>query len=228
MVRRRAWRRVLLVYGAVAAVVLWLAQADRKILVGMLVFTAVALPVVWAVLFTPLAGSESGPPGRVGGRRRRPPLSDDLRRQLESVEPSRGELAYWPCEATLDDGTVRDCVYVQNSKRWFPVWGVDPEDDQGKRSVPIERVVAIRESPTRLPPRFANKMYDAGESGMGGCFFRLVLRDGRHLDCASGNAVDFPTWPEGVAPSDVVDLVPHAGERSMARPGRDYAWALYE
>jgi hypothetical protein len=70
-------------------------------------------------------------------------------------------------------------------------------------------------------------MYEAGESAMGGCWFRLVLRDGRTVDCETGNAVDFPTWPEGVSPSDVVALIPHVGQ-STALKGRPHAGALYE
>jgi len=161
--------------------------------------------------------------------RPRPPLPARLREQLIAVEPSvDGQLEYRPCQVTLIDGTTRDRVYVQEAAIWFEMWGVDPEDDDDKDLVPVERIAAIADSPTRLPARFANRMYAAGESAMGGCFFRLVLRDGRHVDCATGNAVDFPAWPDGVGPADVVDLVPHEGRMSYDADPPPYAWALYE
>jgi hypothetical protein len=115
---------------------------------------------------------------------------------LAVVEPSQdGHLQYRPCAVTLGDGTRRDCVYVCDAEEWFDPWGVDPEGDRGKRSLPLEHVAAIDESALRLPARFANKMYADGESVMGGCYFQLVMRDGRVLNCAMGNAVDFLDWP---------------------------------
>ncbi len=103
-----------------------------------------------------------------------------LRQELSRVEPSYdGALEYRPCAVTLDDGTEQDFVYLCEAEPWFEYWGVDPEDDPGKASVALDRVVAIRESPSRLPARLANKMYRAGESAMGGCVFQLLLRDGR-------------------------------------------------
>ena len=92
----------------------------------------------------------------------------------------------------------------------------------------IDLITSIAESRTRLPVDLANRMYAAGESAMGGCFFRLVLRDGSYLDCETGNPVDFPAWPAGVGPDDVVDLLPHEGRMSLHLPPPSYAWALYE
>lgn len=68
----------------------------------------------------------------------------------------------------------------------------------------------------RLPARFANKIYDAHESGMGYFIFTLVMKDGRRLPFLTGNAVDFPNWPAGVSPADVVGVEPHAGREELA------------
>ena len=144
------------------------------------------------------------------------------------VEPSvDGALEYRPCQVTFVDGTICDRVYVQEATSWFGHWGVEPEDDDAKLLVPVERIAHVAESPTRLPARFANRMYAAGESMMGGCLFRLVLRNGSYLDCATGNAVDFPAWPPGIGPRDVVDLLPHEGRTSDHLTQPRYAWALY-
>ena len=163
-------------------------------------------------------------------RRPRPHLPADLRAQLDAVEPSiDGGLAYRPCQVTLRDGSVRDHVYVQEAQSWFSIWGVDPEDDEFKTLVPIDSVVAIESSPTRLPVRIANALYEAGESAMGGSYFALTLQDGRVVFCESGNAIDFVDWPVGASPDDVVSVTPHAGRERPDRIGTpDYAWCLYE
>lgn len=173
-----------------------------------------------------------GEPSHPGGfvRRPRSVLSSTLKQSLLAVEPSRScGVEYRPCVVTLDDGTQRDFVYLCEAQSWFAQWGVDPEDDRGKDFVALEHVVEIAESPSRLPARLAEKMYQAGESAMDGCIFQLLLRDGRVLTCETGSAVDFLAWPRDIAPSDAVDLIPHAGrhdpERVRAAP---FAWCLYE
>src|SRR5215218_6564247 len=95
-------------------------------------------------------------------------------------------------------GAVRDFVYVVDAERYIPAWGIWPEDDPAKDSVPVSDVQGIEESPYRLPAELANKLYDAGESGMGYAAFTLVLRDGRRLPYVTGNAVNFPALPAGV------------------------------
>jgi hypothetical protein len=163
-------------------------------------------------------------------RRQRSRLTDALRVELEAIEASvDGDVGYKPCCVTLDTGEVRDFVYVQEAGAWFAFWGVDPEDDDGKRLVPIESIVAVESSPSRLPVRFANELYEAGESAMGGCFFRLVLRDGRRLSCETGGAVDFLDWPSGVTPNDVVEVIPHAGRSDNHKISTaPFAWSLYD
>ena len=152
-----------------------------------------------------------------------------LRAQLHRVEPSSdGRCEYRPCRVRLRGGQVRDCVYVVEADRYILGWGIWPEDDPGKDSVRLEDVVEIDESPRRLPAPLANKLYAAGESGMGYVVFTLLLRDGRRVPCLTGNAVDFPTLPEGVTPDDVVDVLPHEGRgREEQGTMHPYAWCLY-
>jgi len=113
-------------------------------------------------------------------------------------------------------------------------WGVDPAEDKDKNSVAIDEVVHIEDSPRRLPPALANKLYAAGESGMGNTVFTVVIRGGSRLPFVVGNAVDFPQWPPGADPNDAVDVEPHVErEEFRNRPPRrtesaaDYAWCLY-
>ena len=120
-----------------------------------------------------------------------------------------GQLSYRPCQVVLHDGRTVDRVYVQEAWTWKGVWGVWPEDDRGKASLSIDDVERIEESPSRIAPRLADRLLEAGESGMGYTKFTLVLRDGRKVNTMTGNAVDFPGLPAGVTASDVVDVIPH-------------------
>jgi hypothetical protein len=158
---------------------------------------------------------------------RYPPLSPDLARQLSAVPVSGG--IYYPCSVVLNDGTVKDRVYVVEAGPWFRDWGVWPEDDRGKRSVDIRTVTSINDSLSRLPARFADELYRAGESGMGYTIFTVRFRDGSSIVVATGNAVDFIDYPEGQSPETVVGVLPHVGRNDPhLRSGPEYWWCLYE
>ena len=155
-------------------------------------------------------------------------ISARLLKDLLRVPPSRnGSVEYRPCRVTLMDGRVLDHVVLAEAEPYFVYWGVWPDEDPGKKWIPIEEVEALEESPVRLPPRLADKMYEAGESGMGYCIFTLTLSDRRTFACLTGNLVDFPFLPEGVGSGMIVDLLPHAGREEGPRRGPDYFWCLY-
>jgi hypothetical protein len=157
-------------------------------------------------------------------------IGSELLAQVGAVTPSGGRrLLYRPCEVVLKDGRVVDRVYVQEAWTWKQTWGVWPEDDRGKSSIAIDDVASIRESPSRIDPRLATRLLDAGESGMGYSRFTLVLRDGRRINTMTGGAVDFPGLPDGVAASDVVDVIPHehVGMLDTKLPDPPYWWCLY-
>jgi len=86
--------------------------------------------------------------------------------------------------------------------------------------IPAERICRVRSSPDRLPARLANELYAAGESGMGYHAFSVQLRDGRRLHFVSGNAVDFPAWPEGVTGADAVTVKRHDRHPSIGNGRR--------
>jgi hypothetical protein len=184
--------------------------------------------------------------------RRYPRIPRGLYDQLLGVSPSvdavvSPALTYRPCRVRLEEDTWLPRVYVQEARSWLELWGAWPDEDPGKTEVAIGEVVEIADSPVRLPAHLATRMYDAGESGVGGfrdrepciaglpilremqrgCRFTLVLADGRRLGCETGNAIDFVDLPPGVSTSHVVDLHPHvrAGEPTT---GAAYAWCLYE
>ena len=92
-----------------------------------------------------------------------------------------------PCRVTLEDGRIFDTVYIQPEMPYLRSWGVYPEDDRGKRFVKIEDVVKVEDSATRLPARFANQIYDHGESGMGYTIFTgsSPMERGKHVSPAT-------------------------------------------
>ena len=126
----------------------------------------------------------------------------------------------------LRDGRHLDRVYVMSERPYFKTWGIYPSDDPGKAEVPIEDVIEIIESPTRLPPKFADQLYKVGESGMGYTIFTVVFSDGSRMACLTGNAVDFIKYPDGKMPSDVTSVLPHVGRENAERQP-DYCWCIF-
>jgi hypothetical protein len=137
-------------------------------------------------------------------------------------------MKYHPCGVTLKDGTKQDCVYIVAADDYIRVWGVWPDQDEGKHEIRIEDVREIDQSPSRLPPTMAQRLYDAGESGMGYVLFELSYVDGSRSAHVSGNAVDFIRLPDGKSLRDIVEVHPHAGRQTQARlSAREYYWCLF-
>ena len=131
---------------------------------------------------------------------------------------------------TLASGDVIDRVYIASVGEYIENWGWDAR----REYISIADVTRIAPSPLALPPGIAEKIYAAGESGMGYFIYTLVMKDGSRLPFATGDAVDFPNWPPGALPGDVVDVLPGEGRDAFAdhRPGPTqsgaaYAWCLY-
>jgi hypothetical protein len=154
----------------------------------------------------------------------RPRLSAQLTTQLAAMEPS---VWGYPCAATLRTGETIDRVYIIEQSRYIAGWGVYPDSDPGKRSIRIEDVNVVSESPSRFPARFAKKIYDSGESGMGYHVFTVLFLDGSRQAYLSGDAVDFIDYPAGKSAREVVDVLPHAGRDLNPRQGPAYYWCLY-
>jgi hypothetical protein len=149
--------------------------------------------------------------------------------QLLLVPPSHDrELEYRPCQVLSTAGELLHCVYVVEERQYFRHWRTWPEDDPHKRHLLIDNVSEISESPFRLPARFADQLYKAGESFMGGCIFRVRFRDGTSQTYATGNAVDFVPYPSNYGKEDVISVNPHEGRTDPGRAkGLDYYWCLY-
>ena len=126
-------------------------------------------------------------------------LPEDVRRQLAEVEPSMDTygVRLYPCSARLYNGTLLTCVYFVDAGSFKRLWGAArPEEvPGGKPSVSPDQVASVLECPLRLPARFANEIYRAGESGMGYFDFCLVFSWWCRRDYLVGNFVDFLEYP---------------------------------
>ncbi|MEE9229735.1 MAG: hypothetical protein V3U86_03420 [Acidobacteriota bacterium] len=166
---------------------------------------------------------------------RSPQISRSLWRRLRRVRPSRdGSLALRPCRVFLKDGRWLDRVYLVEEEEYLRHWKVPPGEDPSRTPLPLSAIVDVDESPTRLPARYADRIYRAGESWQRYTVFSLVLSDGRRLPYLMGHAVDFPQWPDDVTPDMVVASLPHEAPREFRhrtpaphQADASHRWCLY-
>jgi hypothetical protein len=142
-------------------------------------------------------------------------VKEELREQLARVEPSVAErgVRLYPCSAQLKNGTVLSCLYLLGQADFLRLTGFQRPDDAGERLwISPEDLVSIQESPMRLPAKFANQLYEAGESGMGYKFFTVVFSWWCRREYLQSR-VDFIRYPPGTGPSKVKSVLPHTGRR---------------
>ena len=158
-----------------------------------------------------------------------PELTPTLKTALRQIEPVCGDgVTYWPCKALHASGEWQDCVYLARASEWYPVWGIWPDEDSGKRELRLEEVHDLQESPSRLPARFANELYRQGESGMGYTLFEVEFADGSRIAFDNGNAIDFLAYPPGKSGRDIVAVQAHTGRNSPHPfPSPEYVWCLF-
>jgi len=156
-------------------------------------------------------------------------LTDTQREQLETIIPSSdSSMECRPCQVILNNGDKIENVYIVEEKKYLETWGVMPDHDPNKRYVLIENVIEIKESPNRMPPDLANKIYKEGESGMGYTLFKIVFDNGQTLDVCTGNAVDFVPLPHGLNSKNIKDVLPHQASRENFTKGPQYYWCLFK
>jgi len=105
-----------------------------------------------------------------------PQLAAVLDSQLALIEPSitASGCYVYPGAATLKDGTFLNCVYFATTSAYHRVYGSDhPSSNPSALWISPRDVASIRQSPARLPAKFANEIYRAGESGMGYYMFTV-------------------------------------------------------
>jgi hypothetical protein len=113
-------------------------------------------------------------------------LADQLSRVPKS---SDGYCEYAPCRVTLRSGDVLDRVYIVERAAFRRMWR------ETEATVLVDDIDRIEDSPVRLPVRWANVLYEAGESGMGYTLFTALLRDATTLTSWSGTQSTSRTGP---------------------------------
>lgn len=162
-------------------------------------------------------------------------LDRQLLAEIDAITPTTdGWFTFVPARVELVSGGVCERVYCLDVDRQR-VSSVQLEALAESGAIDPSEVRHIGESSLRLPAELAQRVYDAGESGMGYVIFGVVLRDGRILQRLTGNFVDFPTLPEGVQTADIADVVVGVDRMSYFRdrpPGADegsasFRWLLF-
>ena len=127
--------------------------------------------------------------------------------QLGLIEPR-----VWgtPCSVTLLDGSYIEICLAWENKRY---------SDKGNWLNP-EKVREVSECQSRMPARFARRIHDAGESGMGYHIYVVELADATSFVHIAGNlTIDLLSLPPGYSPGDVVNVWPHQGRERSAKKG---------
>jgi hypothetical protein len=168
-------------------------------------------------------------PPRHIGEKKVDPISAELFEKLKRVPPSREwDMLYYPCRVVLRDGRVFDRVFVQPREPYLTQWGNLPFEDRHKGWIAISEIVDLEESPVRLPPHLADKIYGKGETGMGYTIFRVDYRGGKSRDVVTGSAVDFIPLAEGETSADVVGVHAEIGRIQDAELAPPYYWSIYD
>jgi hypothetical protein len=156
-------------------------------------------------------------------------LPEHIQESLQGIEPTQdGDLNYFPCSTTLTSGEILDTVYFMPERPVMKLWEGYLQTDGAKRLIPMENVAEVRDSPSRLPARFANQLYRDGESGMGYTIFTVVFSDGARQACVTSAGVDFIHYPPGKGPLDVTAVISNEGKRddSLVKAPPSY-WCIY-
>lgn len=144
-----------------------------------------------------------------------PQLTVTQQEQLSRIEPSISNgVRLYPCSVKLRDGKLLDCVYMIEAEDFRRRTHFEHPEDFGGRSVNVEDVASILDSRQRLPARFANQLYDAGESGMGYWSFVVMFRWWRRKRFTA-TSIDFINYPLGMGPSDVKGVQPQIGKKRV-------------
>lgn len=154
--------------------------------------------------------------------------------KIEPSEDSSGLL--YPCSLLMNDGTIYcaailrpyegsaipetpmspdeldDLVEHAGQRDHWPREMIERAKDKMREPSPpaeeldLTSIAAIEPCPDRLPAKWANHIYAAGETGMGYYLFSLVMEDQSQFHFVAPH-VDFPRLPPGQYFSRVKDVI---------------------
>ena len=156
-------------------------------------------------------------------------MSISLVQQLDAIEPSEVEPGFrlHPCAAELNDGTSLECVYFMTAATSRRLLGREgPASFPDRYWISQHDVASIAESPVRLPARFANEIYGAGETHYGCYIFTLIFSRWVRRGYLVGGFIDFLDFPRGHGPSDVKEVLLRLGPTHPSQLP-EYKWCVY-
>jgi len=155
-------------------------------------------------------------------------LPNSILASLRFIAQSEFEnLGFSPCKVTLKTGRVYDRVYLVDHAKYKKTYGKYPEEGGQMRSILIEDVKSVKESPSRLPATMANFLYDHLDKNYR--TFRVEFNDGSSQTYKFGHFFDFISYPEGMGQEDVWGAVPDFLQTaSIPMKPPDLSWCLYQ
>ncbi|HYM39657.1 MAG TPA: hypothetical protein VEY12_05875, partial [Thermoplasmata archaeon] len=99
--------------------------------------------------------------------------------------------------------------------------------------IDVESVKAVKASPSKTPIAIEKRMYQHGETRMGGFVVTFVLRDGRRFVYSGGDFCEFVSVPSGYTPDDIEDVVFEGYPRMNLGKTKwiespDWKWCIFE
>jgi hypothetical protein len=164
-------------------------------------------------------------------------LSPALQQQLDQIEPTTvlGALVYpcsahlvYPYSAHMGEAGLLKCVYFADWTAFTRLHGEEEPPDRvyPSRCIAADQVASIGLSPYRLPARFANQIYQRGESGMGWNGFTLVFSWWCRSHYIVGSLVDFLGYPLWYSPEDVKEVLLY-DRKKRGRSSLDSYWCVF-
>jgi len=155
-------------------------------------------------------------------------ITSEQLKQLVSIAPSRNyDVNYYPCQVEMKSGLVHENAYIVDYDLFVKTWlgRTPPNEENNPMYISIDAVTSIKNSPNRLPAHLANKLYDAGETGMGYSAFKIMYDNGTSLNVVTGNAVDFVPSAVGLTPNNIIDVLPHQRSKDFVE-GPEFVFCL--
>ena len=160
-----------------------------------------------------------------------PSLPPSIAEQLKEIAPQNirtgdKKTSVYPCSVTLNDGRVQQCTYLMSvlaAKRW---WWIKTDS---KHQIQVQNIVSISPSPYRLQESLANKILEAGETGMGYTSGVFQFKNGKTLPWVTTESMEFMDLPDEYSIHDIIDIKLHIKNeegKELIRP-KSYVVALF-
>lgn len=140
-------------------------------------------------------------------------------------------MPFLPASAQLVDGSVNSCVVFFGVSAFRRTGGMLPLSS----FLDPKLVKDVSESPHQLLPVFAQKLYEGGETFMGGTDFTLVMKDGTTFYYVLGGVFEFIDYPDGYDKHDVAEVLRGVGRSEFgsrhsrgAMSAPPTLWCLYK